>query len=86
MPSSLPYHEPSIKVIPIYSSFLLLLNSINSIVDKLLYCGLIGQFFLGVAWGTPGARLLPHAAEEVVVHLGYIGLIMIVYEGEADLS
>ena len=86
MPSSLPYHEPDITAILIFSSFLVLLNSINSVFDKLLYCGLIGQVFLGVAWGTPGGRLLSHAAEETIVQLGYVGLIMIVYEGEAGLA
>jgi len=79
--AALPYHEPSITAILIYTSFLLLLNVINWAIDDVLHCGLVGQILVGVAWGTPGGRLLPREAEEVIVQLGYLGLILIVYEG-----
>lgn len=79
--TSLPYHEPSIVTILIQSSFLLLLNTINSVLDKTLYCGLLGQVFLGVAWGVPGAKWLGLETQEVIVQLGYLGLILLVYEG-----
>ena len=79
--TSLPYKEPDIITILTLSSFLLLANVLNSIVDKLLYCGIIGQVLLGVAWGTPGAKWLSTAVEETIVQLGYIGLILLVYEG-----
>ena len=81
MAVSLPYQEPSIVTILIQSSFVLLLNAINSLLDQAVYCGLIGQVLLGIAWGTPGAKLIPEPVEETVVQLGYLGLIMIVYEG-----
>lgn len=81
MESSLPYHEPSITTIVILTGFLLLLNIINFGLDRLVYCGLIGQVFLGIAWGTPGAKWLSHEIEVAVVQLGYIGLILLVYEG-----
>lgn len=79
--SSLSYHEPGIVTILIQSSFLLTLNAINFILDRAIYCGLLGQVFLGVAWGTPGAKWLNTEAEQVIVQLGYIGLLLIVYEG-----
>jgi hypothetical protein len=78
---SLPYHEPGIVTILIQSSFLLLLNLVNSVLDRLVYCGLLGQVLVGIAWGTPGAKWLSNEAEEVIVQLGYIGLILLVYEG-----
>jgi hypothetical protein len=78
---SLPYHEPDIVTILILSSFLLLLNLVNSVLDRLIYCGLLGQVFIGIAWGTPGAKWLSIQVEEVIVQLGYIGLILLVYEG-----
>ncbi|EHA56027.1 hypothetical protein MGG_08252 [Pyricularia oryzae 70-15] len=80
-PSSLPYHEPSITTIIILSGFLILLNAINYGLDKLVYCGLIGQVFLGIAWGTPGAGWLSEEMEHSIVQLGYLGLILVVYEG-----
>jgi hypothetical protein len=78
---SLPYHEPDIITILIQSSFLLLLNLVNTILDRLVYCGLLGQVLVGIAWGTPGAKWLSIEAEEVIVQLGYLGLILLVYEG-----
>lgn len=79
--TSTPYHEPEISIILIHSSFLLLLNVVNFLLDKAVYCGLLGQVFIGVAWGTPGANWLGRHVEEVIVQLGYIGLLLLVYEG-----
>ncbi|KAK2729347.1 sodium/hydrogen exchanger family protein [Colletotrichum kahawae] len=84
--SSLAYHEPSITTIIILSGFLLLLNTVNYGLDKLVYCGLIGQVFLGIAWGTPGAQWLSTETENAVMQLGYLGLILIVYEGGLSTS
>ncbi|KAH0493246.1 hypothetical protein TgHK011_008160 [Trichoderma gracile] len=47
MAASLPYHEPGIVTILIQASFLLLLNIANFVLDHSLYCGLLGQIFLG---------------------------------------
>jgi Kef-type K+ transport system membrane component KefB len=79
--ASLPYHEPGIEDILILSSFLLVLNIVNSVLDRTLYCGLVGQVLVGIAWGTPGGKLLSSSLEDAIVQLGYLGLIMIVYEG-----
>ncbi|KAI1452287.1 Sodium/hydrogen exchanger [Annulohypoxylon moriforme] len=84
--ASLPYHEPGIVTILIHTSFLLLLNIGNFVLDHTLYCGLLGQIFLGIAWGTPGAKWLTTEIEEVIVQLGYLGLLLIVYEGGLSTS
>lgn len=79
--ASLPYREPGIVTILIISSFLLVLNAVNYILDRLVYCGLVGQIFVGIAWGAPGADWLSAEVQQAVVQLGYLGLILIVYEG-----
>lgn len=79
--ASLPYNEPSIVTILIYSSFLLLNNIVNYVLDRVIYCGLLGQVFIGVAFGTPGGKWISTGAEQVIVDLGYLGLILLVYEG-----
>ncbi len=79
--ASLPYHEPGIDTLLILVSLLLLLNFINALLDKVLYCGLLGQVLIGIAWGTPGAKWLSTEVEQVIVQLGYVGLILLVYEG-----
>ncbi|KAI1442159.1 Sodium/hydrogen exchanger [Annulohypoxylon stygium] len=84
--ASLPYHEPGIVTILTHTSFLLLLNIGNFVLDHMLYCGLLGQIFLGIAWGTPGAKWLTIEAEEVIAQLGYLGLLLMVYEGGLSTS
>jgi hypothetical protein len=81
MASFLPYHEPPIIQILTLTSLLLLLNVLNTIFDHLLFCGLLGQVFIGVAYGTPGAKLLNEELENLIVQLGYLGLVLLVYEG-----
>lgn len=83
--ASLPYHEPGIVIILIQASFLLLLNIVNAALDRILYCGLLGQVLIGIAWGTPGANWLSVEVEKVIVQLGYLGLILLVYEGKCLL-
>lgn len=84
--ASLPYEEPRVVTILIESSFILLLNVISFILDRTLYCGLLGQVLIGITWGTPGAKWISYNAEEAVVHLGYIGLIFLVYKGGLSTS
>ena len=79
--AALPYQEPPIKTILILSFFLVLLNIINHALDRLIYCGLVGQVLIGVAFGTPGAKWLDKSTEQAIVQLGYLGLILLVYEG-----
>lgn len=81
MNASLAYHEPDVVTILTQASFLILLNVGNFVLDRLVFCGLLGQIFLGVAWGTPGAIWLSSEAEHVIVQLGYLGLLLIVYKG-----
>lgn len=80
--TSLPYHEPGIVTILVIASFLLLLNAVNYVLNRLVYCGLVGQLFIGIAWGIPGANWLSADLQHSIVQLGYLGLILIVYEGE----
>ena len=79
--AALEYEEPPSLTILILSSFLWLLNVSNWLLDSLLYCGLLGQILVGIAWGTPGATLLDVEVERAVVQLGYIGLILLGFEG-----
>lgn len=84
--SSLPYNEPSIVSILLITSFILLLNIVNYCLDNVLYCGLIGQILIGVAYGTPGAKWLDDVTETTINQLGYLGLILLVYEGASHIN
>lgn len=79
---SLPYHEPGITTVLIQAGFLLALNMVNTVLDNIIYCGLIGQLFIGIAWGVPGGNLLELNVQKSIQQLGYLGLLLLVYEGE----
>ncbi|KAF7902665.1 hypothetical protein EAF00_002568 [Botryotinia globosa] len=79
----LPYEEPGIEVILSLTSFILLLNITRYILDRLLYCGIIGQILIGIIWGLPvgGTAWLTKGYQETIQALGYLGLIGLVFEG-----
>lgn len=79
----LAYEEPGITVILSLTSFLLLLNGIRYILDRLLYCGLIGEILIGIIWGLPvgGEAWLTKGMQETIQAFGYLGLIGLVFEG-----
>ena len=81
MAAALPYHEPDILSIVILASFVLLVNFVCYSLDAIVYCGLVGQIFVGILFGTPGANWLRAETQDVIVQLGYLGLILVVYEG-----
>ncbi|RLM00180.1 hypothetical protein CFD26_107868 [Aspergillus turcosus] len=83
---ALAYHEPGIQTILIQAGFLLALNWVNSLLDKLIYCGLIGQLLIGMAWGVPGANWLELDVQKTIQQLGYLGLLLLVYEGGLSTS
>lgn len=86
--ASLPYHEPHITTILSLTSFLLALNGSRYVLDRTLYCGLLGEILTGVIWGSPlgGTAWLSDAAQETVQSLGYLGLIGLVFEGGMKTS
>lgn len=80
-PSYLLYHEPSLPSLLTTSTFLLALNIINSVLDRTLACGLVGQVLIGTAWGSQWLSL---DFQRAVSSLGYIGLILVVYAGGVE--
>ncbi|GAM89547.1 hypothetical protein ANO11243_075860 [Dothideomycetidae sp. 11243] len=77
---STPYSEPTIVTTLIYASLFCLLN-ISDYVLNFLCCGLVGQIFIGIAYGSPGAGWLSYQSQTELIDLGYLGLLLLVYEG-----
>jgi Kef-type K+ transport system membrane component KefB len=79
----LAYEEPGITTILSLTSFLLVLNGCRCILDRLLYCGIIGEILIGIIWGLPigGTAWLTEGAQETIQTFGYLGLIGLVFEG-----
>ncbi|KAF2227580.1 Sodium/hydrogen exchanger family-domain-containing protein [Elsinoe ampelina] len=84
--TSLTYIEPATVLLLIVTSLILFLNVLNSILDRFIYCGLIGQIFLGILYGQPGAKWLDLDLQVSIQTLGYLGLVLIVYEGGLSTS
>ena len=86
----LPYKEPGIMTILSLTSFLLLLNGTRYVLDRMFYCGVIGEILIGVLWGLPvgGTALLSEATQETIQAFGYLGLVGLVFEGglSTDIS
>lgn len=84
--SSHTYHEPSPTLLVILTSFLYLLNLFGWIAQELCSAGLLGQILIGIIYGTPVAGWLPAEYEEAIVGIGYVGLLIVVFEGESWYS
>ena len=84
----LPYHEPGIATLLSLTSFIVVLNAARYVLDHMLFCGLLGEIFVGIIWGLPlgGTSWLSQSVQETVQSLGYLGLIGIVFEGGLGTS
>jgi Kef-type K+ transport system membrane component KefB len=78
--NALPYQQPLQETLLPLSSFLLALHIAAWPLDKLFSCGLIMQILVGIVWG-PLTSWLALDVQRTIVQLGYIGLILLVYEG-----
>ncbi|KAK4163348.1 Hsp70 ATPase ssc1 [Cladorrhinum sp. PSN259] len=77
----LAYHEPDIVSILTLISFFLFLAIAEWVADKVLRAGLIGQIIVGLIYGIPVANILALDWQETFLALGYVGLILIIFEG-----
>lgn len=80
---SFVYHEPSTAQLLILISFFYLLNLFGWIAQSLLSAGLLGQILLGIIYGTPLAGWLLESWEDALVGIGYVGLLLLVFEGKS---
>jgi hypothetical protein len=46
-----------------------------------IQAGIIGQIAVGIIYGVPLANILEHTWQETFLALGYVGLILIIFEG-----
>ncbi|CAP79057.1 Pc06g00640 [Penicillium rubens Wisconsin 54-1255] len=77
----LPYHEPGTVDILIVVSFFFFLSLARWVSAAVIQAGIIGQIAVGIIYGVPLANILEHHWQETFVTLGYVGLILIIFEG-----
>jgi Kef-type K+ transport system membrane component KefB len=78
---SYAYVEPTIISLLILSSFIYLLNVARSIAHRLFYAGLIGEILVGIIYAAPLANILKTEWEQTILDFGYLGLLLLVFEG-----
>ncbi|KAL4861280.1 hypothetical protein BDV12DRAFT_208166 [Aspergillus spectabilis] len=79
--SFLPYHEPGIVDILVLISFFFLLSLAEWISSKIIRAGIIGHIAVGIIYGKPLADILHADWQSTFLALGYVGLILIIFEG-----
>lgn len=62
-------------------SFFFFLALAEWVSDRIFKAGLLGQIIVGVIYGVPVGNIMPIGWQETFVSLGYIGLILIIFEG-----
>ncbi|EAQ88544.1 hypothetical protein CHGG_05163 [Chaetomium globosum CBS 148.51] len=77
----LAYHEPDIISILTLISFFLFLAIAEWLADKIVRASLIGHIIVGLIYGVPIANILGLDWQATFLALGYIGLILIIFEG-----
>ncbi|KAK4031619.1 hypothetical protein C8A01DRAFT_21196 [Parachaetomium inaequale] len=77
----LAYHEPDIISILTLISFFLFLSLAEWLADKILRASLIGHIIVGLIYGVPIANILARDWQATFLALGYLGLILIIFEG-----
>ena len=63
-------------------SFFFFLSLARWVSAKAIQAGIIGQIAVGIVYGVPLANILESHWQQTFVTLGYVGLILIIFEGE----
>lgn len=63
-------------------SFFFFLSLAKWVSAKIIQAGIIGQIAVGIIYGTPLANILEENWQETFLALGYVGLILIIFEGK----
>ena len=78
--SSVPYQVPSTPSLLTLSSFLYLINVADSLSAQWIHAGLIGPLVVGIVYGPQAADILSASLQSTLISLGYVGLLLIVFE------
>ncbi|KAK0717819.1 Cation/H+ exchanger [Lasiosphaeria miniovina] len=77
----LAYHEPGIVSILTLISFFVFLAVAETAAERVLGAGLLGHMVVGLVYGAPIANILAPEWQDAFLALGYLGLILIIFEG-----
>lgn len=81
MSSSIQYELPTTEQTLLLGAFLFLLSATYQVAQRILHAGPLGQILLGALYGAPLGNLLPNHFQTACIDIGYVGLILLVFEG-----
>jgi hypothetical protein len=67
-------------------SFFFFLSLAEWFSAKIIRAGIIGQIAVGIIYGEPLANILKGPWQETFLAVGYIGLILIIFEGKSGFQ
>ncbi|KAK0205187.1 Cation/H+ exchanger [Desarmillaria ectypa] len=76
----LEYTIPEIPILFTFASFLFFINLAEGLASYLIEAGLLGSLLVGIIYGQEAANILPTDAQTTFQIIGYIGLLLIVFE------
>jgi len=76
------YPSPSTSDLLTFFAYLWLLNLSRQFFQRVLGAGLLGDVAIGIIFGSPLAGWLDEGWQSTLVVLGYLGLLLIVLEGD----
>ncbi|KAF8178186.1 Cation/H+ exchanger [Mycena galopus ATCC 62051] len=74
------YTTPDIPLILTVGSFLYLINVAEAVFARFINAGLLGSLCVGILFGPEVSNILPEAIQSAFITIGYIGLLLIVFE------
>ncbi|KAK7042218.1 putative Na(+)/H(+) antiporter GerT [Favolaschia claudopus] len=78
--TSIVYTAPDVPLILTVASFLYLANVAETLFQDFIHAGLLGSLCIGIICGQEVANILPEPLESAFITIGYIGLLLIVFE------
>ncbi|KAJ7016237.1 Cation/H+ exchanger [Mycena alexandri] len=78
--TAIPYTTPQFPLILTVSSFLSLINVAEAVFARFINAGLLGSLCMGILFGPEISSILSEAIQSTFITLGYIGLLLIVFE------
>lgn len=75
-----PNHDAVVEIL-IIVSFFFILSLAEWASAKIIRAGVIGHIAVGIIYGKPLADILESDWQKTFLSLGYVGLILIIFEG-----
>ena len=75
-----PYEPPSLSILLSLSLYLSLISFSSSFAARAIHAPLLGPLLIGILFGPVVAGLVPTSTQQVFIDIGYIALLLMVYE------